>query len=133
MPEFTERVLLENFLISHECHFVCFLLYEYVYIYQARVSPESEHFLVNPLGLTYAEIAASSLIKVDIKGDVIEAGSTNLGAYKTGFSVHAAIHQARPDIKCVVHLLTPAAVAVSFSKLESFYVTLVVHIVMSLW
>uniref|UniRef100_A0A0B7BGN0 Class II aldolase/adducin N-terminal domain-containing protein n=1 Tax=Arion vulgaris TaxID=1028688 RepID=A0A0B7BGN0_9EUPU len=82
----------------------------------ARVSTENEHFLLNPFGLTYSEITASSLVKVDIRGDILELGSTHLGVYKAGFSVHSAIHQARPDIKCIVHLHTPAAVAVSALK-----------------
>ncbi|BFZ01094.1 hypothetical protein BsWGS_04138 [Bradybaena similaris] len=81
-----------------------------------RVSSENEHFLLNPFGLTYSEITASSLIKVDVKGDVLDPGSTNLGPYRPGFLVHAAIHQARPDIKCIVHLHTPAAVAISALK-----------------
>ncbi|BFY97952.1 hypothetical protein BsWGS_00994 [Bradybaena similaris] len=82
----------------------------------ARVNPESEQFLLNPFGLTYSEITASSLVKVDVNGDIVEPGSTHLGVYRAGFSVHSAIHQARPDIKCIVHLHTPSAVAVSALK-----------------
>uniref|UniRef100_A0A0B7BJK4 Class II aldolase/adducin N-terminal domain-containing protein n=1 Tax=Arion vulgaris TaxID=1028688 RepID=A0A0B7BJK4_9EUPU len=82
----------------------------------ARVSSESEHFLLNPFGLTYSEVTASSLVKVDINGDVLDSGSTQLGPYKAGFLVHAAIHQARPDIRCIVHLHTPSSVAVSALK-----------------
>lgn len=85
---------------------------------QARVSSENEHFLINPFGMTYSEVTASSLIKVDVNGEILEPGSSNLGAHRAGFSVHSAIHQARPDIKCIVHLHTPVAVAVSFHHLS---------------
>ncbi|KAH9520266.1 hypothetical protein Btru_060393 [Bulinus truncatus] len=82
----------------------------------ARVSPDHEHFLLNPFGMLYSEITASSLIKVDVKGEIVEPGSTQFGVSKAGFTLHSAIHQARPDIKCIVHLHTPAAVAVSAMK-----------------
>lgn len=81
-----------------------------------RINQEQEHFLINPFGLTYGEITASSLVKVDMQGDVIEKGTTTLGINRAGFTLHSAIHQARPDLKCVIHLHTPAAVAVSTLK-----------------
>lgn len=80
---------------------------------QVRINQELEHFLINPFGLNYGEITASSLVKVDMQGDVIEKGTTTLGINRAGFTLHSAIHQARPDLKCVIHLHTPAAVAVS--------------------
>lgn len=81
---------------------------------QARVSSDDEHFLLNPFGMLYSEVTASSLVKVDVNGSVVEQGSSQLGVNKAGFTLHSAIHQSRPDIKCVVHLHTPAAVAVRF-------------------
>ncbi|XP_056004245.1 alpha-adducin-like isoform X4 [Ostrea edulis] len=81
-----------------------------------RINQEQEHFLINPFGLTYGEVTASSLVKVDMRGDVIEKGTTTLGINKAGFTLHSAIHQARPDLKCVIHLHTPSAVAVSTLK-----------------
>ncbi|XP_061194287.1 alpha-adducin-like isoform X3 [Saccostrea echinata] len=81
-----------------------------------RINQEQEHFLLNPFGLNYGEITASSLAKVDMQGDVIEKGTTTLGINKAGFTLHSAIHQARPDLRCVIHLHTPAAVAVSTLK-----------------
>ncbi|XP_052703351.1 alpha-adducin-like isoform X3 [Crassostrea angulata] len=81
-----------------------------------RINQELEHFLINPFGLNYGEITASSLVKVDMQGDVIEKGTTTLGINRAGFTLHSAIHQARPDLKCVIHLHTPAAVAVSTLK-----------------
>ncbi|ESO97018.1 hypothetical protein LOTGIDRAFT_115246 [Lottia gigantea] len=82
----------------------------------ARVSQEQEHFLLNPFGTLYSEVSASSLVKVDMQGEVIDAGSTNFGINKAGFILHSAIHQARPDIKCIIHIHTPEAIAVSVMK-----------------
>ncbi|KAK3094862.1 hypothetical protein FSP39_007183 [Pinctada imbricata] len=81
-----------------------------------RINQEHEHFLINPFGLTYSEITASSLVKVDMQAEVLDRGTTTLGINKAGFTLHSAIHQARPDIKCIIHLHTPAAVAVSTMK-----------------
>lgn len=74
---------------------------------------DQEHFLLNPFGMLYSEVTASSLVKVDMQGVVVDAGSTTLGINKAGYTLHSAIHQARPDIKCVIHLHTPASIAVS--------------------
>ncbi|XP_050398354.1 alpha-adducin isoform X3 [Patella vulgata] len=79
----------------------------------ARVNQEQEHFLINPFGVLYSEVSASSLVRVDMQGEVLDAGSTMLGINKAGFILHSAIHQARPDIKCIIHVHTPEAVAVS--------------------
>merc|ERR1719186_1597179 len=82
----------------------------------ARVSQDTEHFLLNPFGLEYNEITASSLVKVNMQGELVEEGSTNFGVNKAGFMLHSAIHAARPDIKCVIHLHTPNIVAISTLK-----------------
>lgn len=90
----------------------------YYNLFQARINMEQEHFLINPFGLLYSEVTASSLVKVDMQGEVIEPGSTTLGINKAGYTLHSAIHQARPDIRCVIHLHTPAAIAVSIALLS---------------
>jgi len=82
----------------------------------ARVSQDTEHFLLNPFGMLYSEVTASSLIKVNMQGEMVEEGTTNFSISKAGFMLHSAIHQARPDIKCIVHLHTPNIVAVSTLK-----------------
>jgi len=82
----------------------------------ARVSQDTEHFLLNPFGVLYNEVTASSLVKVNMQGEVVEEGTTNFGMNKAGFVVHSAIHAARPDIKCVIHLHTPNIVAISTMK-----------------
>ncbi|NXC18014.1 ADDA protein, partial [Corythaeola cristata] len=79
----------------------------------ARVNSEQEHFLIVPFGLLYSEVTASSLVKINIQGDVVDRGSTNLGVNQAGFTLHSAIYAARPDVKCIVHIHTPAGAAVS--------------------
>ncbi|XP_071013002.1 beta-adducin-like isoform X2 [Oncorhynchus clarkii lewisi] len=81
-----------------------------------RVSKEQEHFLVLPNGLAYGEVTASSLAKVNILGEVVERGSTTLGVDLDSFSLHSAIYSTRPDVRCLVHLHTPATAAVSAMK-----------------
>uniref|UniRef100_A0A8C9RXU9 Adducin 2 (beta) n=1 Tax=Scleropages formosus TaxID=113540 RepID=A0A8C9RXU9_SCLFO len=81
-----------------------------------RVSKEQEHFLVLPDGLAYSEVTAGSLTKVNVLGEVVERGSTALGIDTDGFSLHSAIYSARPDVRCLLHLHTPATAAVSAMK-----------------
>ncbi|XP_069570709.1 adducin 3 (gamma) a isoform X2 [Brachyistius frenatus] len=81
-----------------------------------RVSKEQDHILIIPRGLSFAEASASNLVKVNIIGDVIEQGSTNLRVDPAGFSPHAAIYSMRPDIRCIIHVHTPATAAVSSMK-----------------
>jgi len=81
-----------------------------------RISQDTEHFLINPFGMLYNEITASSLVKIDMQGTSVEAGTTNFGVNVAGFNLHAAIHSARPDLKCIIHLHTPDIVAVSSMK-----------------
>lgn len=66
--------------------------------------------------MLFHEITASSLIKVDMQGTVIDQGTTNFGVNITAYSLHAAIHGARPDLKCIIHVHTPSVTAVSALK-----------------
>ena len=81
-----------------------------------RISQDTEHFLINPFGMLYSEITASSLVKVDMQGNVVEAGTTNFGVNQAGFMLHSAIHANRPDLKCILHIHVPSVVAISSSK-----------------
>ncbi|XP_068777024.1 beta-adducin isoform X2 [Struthio camelus] len=78
-----------------------------------RLSKEQEHFLVSPKGLCCSEVTASSLVKVNMLGEVVEQGSTGFAVDAGAFSLHAAVYAARPAARCVVRLHTPAAAAVS--------------------
>ncbi|XP_036273082.1 alpha-adducin isoform X5 [Pipistrellus kuhlii] len=89
------------------------LIYNHI---TTRVSSEQEQFLIVPFGLLYSEVTASSLVKINLQGDVVDRGSTNLGVNQAGFTLHSAIYAARPDVKCVVHIHTPAGAAVSAMK-----------------
>ncbi|KAG9479554.1 hypothetical protein GDO78_011531 [Eleutherodactylus coqui] len=89
------------------------LIYNHITV---RVSSEQEHFLIVPFGLLYSEVTASSLVKVNLQGEIVDRGSTNLGVNKAGFTLHSAIYGARPDVKCIVHIHTPAGAAVSAMK-----------------
>jgi len=70
--------------------------------------------LIHPFGLLYSEVTASSLLKVNPDGSVVDQGSTNLGVNKAGMLLHSAIHGARKDARAIIHLHQDAIVAVSF-------------------
>ncbi len=73
-----------------------------------------ERFLLNGYGVTFDEMTASSLLKVDIDGNVV--GETPYFSNPAGFTIHSAIHMAREDAHAVMHLHTPYGVAVSAQK-----------------
>ena len=72
--------------------------------------PGTETFLINEYGLRFDEITASNLVKVDLQGNVLE-GTANINP--AGFVIHSAIHEARPDVHCIIHTHTTDGVAVS--------------------
>jgi ribulose-5-phosphate 4-epimerase/fuculose-1-phosphate aldolase len=76
--------------------------------------PGTEHFLINPYGLMFDEITASSLIKIDIQGKVLQ--DTPFPVNPAGFVIHSAVHSARHDAQCVMHTHTLNGVAVSAQK-----------------
>jgi ribulose-5-phosphate 4-epimerase/fuculose-1-phosphate aldolase len=92
------------------------LIYNHI---SARI-PGTEEFLLNPMGLMYDEICASSLIKVDLAGNVLWAPEFPPGlGYRfnpAGFVIHGAIHEARPQLHCVIHTHSLAGMAVASLK-----------------
>jgi ribulose-5-phosphate 4-epimerase/fuculose-1-phosphate aldolase len=82
----------------------------------ARVPGSEDHFLINPFGMLYEEITASSLIKIDLAGNIIANANPEYGVNLAGFVIHAAIHAARHDVACVLHTHTNAGMAVSVLK-----------------
>jgi ribulose-5-phosphate 4-epimerase/fuculose-1-phosphate aldolase len=80
----------------------------------ARVPGPDEHFLLNPLGYLFNEVTASNLVKIDRDGNNVDA--SRLTVNRAGFVIHSAVHSARPDVQCVIHLHTPAGMAVSAMK-----------------
>ncbi|GHU11447.1 class II aldolase [Betaproteobacteria bacterium] len=83
--------------------------------FSVRVPGDQPHFLINPYGLTFDEITASSLVKLDIDGNIID-DPTGLGINQAGFVIHSAIHRARPHSRAVLHTHTTAGIAVSAQK-----------------
>ena len=77
----------------------------------AHVPGPDKHFLINPYGMLFEEITASSLVKVDLAGDKVVDSPHPVNP--AGFVIHSAIHEARPDVGCVLHTHTKAGVAVS--------------------
>ncbi len=77
-----------------------------------RVPGHHDQFLINPYGLLYEEMDASSMIKVDVDGNVL-FNATDYNVNAAGFVIHSAIHMAKHDIDCVAHTHTPAGMAVS--------------------
>jgi ribulose-5-phosphate 4-epimerase/fuculose-1-phosphate aldolase len=77
----------------------------------ARVPGPHHHFLINPYGMMFEEITASSLVKVDLEGRKVMDSPFEINP--AGFTIHGAVHEARADAKCVIHLHTVEGVAVS--------------------
>ena len=80
----------------------------------ARVPGPEHHFLINPYGMLFEEITASSLVKVDLQGNKVMDSEYDINP--AGFTIHSAIHAAREDAKCVLHIHSINGVAVSAQK-----------------
>ncbi|MBK8321331.1 MAG: class II aldolase/adducin family protein [Betaproteobacteria bacterium] len=82
----------------------------------ARVPDEENAFLINAYGMMYEEITASSLIKLDVDGNILlkpDFGALDYGINKAGYVIHSAVHRANHEIACVIHTHTAAGLAVS--------------------
>src|ERR671918_334497 len=80
----------------------------------ARVPGPEHHFLINPYGMMFEEITASSLVKVDESCKKVM--DSPFPVNPAGFVIHSAVHAARHDVQCVLHVHTVAGVAVSAQK-----------------
>jgi len=80
----------------------------------ARVPGSDHHYLLNPYGMTFDEIAASDLVKVDLAGNKVMDSPYDINP--AGFTIHSAIHAARDDAKCVLHVHSVNGTAVSAQK-----------------
>ncbi|WP_166263936.1 class II aldolase/adducin family protein [Marinobacter caseinilyticus] len=80
----------------------------------ARIPGDDHHFLINPYGMMFEEITASSLVRVDQEGNKINPDDVDINP--AGFTIHSAIHAVRVDANCVMHTHTTAGVAVSAQK-----------------
>lgn len=77
----------------------------------APVPDETGHYLFNESGLGFDEGKASNLVKGNLQGEVVEASSRPVNP--TDFTIHAAVHEARRDVECVIHLHSPWSVALA--------------------
>lgn len=84
------------------------LIYTHISV---RLPGPDHHFLINPYGMMFHEITASSLVKIDLEGHVV--GESDWPVNPAGFVIHSAIHTAREDLHCVLHTHTKYGIAVS--------------------
>ena len=80
-----------------------------------RVPGTHDEFLINPYGLLYEEMTASSMIKIDVEGKIL-FNATEYGINKAGYVIHSAIHKARHDVGCIIHTHTLPGMTVSAMK-----------------
>ena len=80
----------------------------------ARVPGRDDHFLINPYGLLFEEVTASSLVKIDAEGNKVEHSDCEVNS--GGFAIPSAVHRARPEVACVLHTHSIAGCAVSMQK-----------------
>jgi ribulose-5-phosphate 4-epimerase/fuculose-1-phosphate aldolase len=85
-----------------------------IYTHASARIPGEEGILINPYGMLFHEIRASDLIRVDLHGEPVR--ETQAPINRAGFFIHSAVHEARPDIDCVIHTHTAAGIAVSAQK-----------------
>jgi ribulose-5-phosphate 4-epimerase/fuculose-1-phosphate aldolase len=79
-----------------------------------RLPGPGHHFLINPYGLTYDEVTASNLVKIDTDGNIV--GESEWPVNPAGFIIHSAIHSSREDAICIMHTHTTAAQAVAVKQ-----------------
>ena len=80
----------------------------------ARVPGPEHHFLINPYGMMFEEITASTLVKINLQGEIVTPSPYFINP--AGFTIHSAVHAAREDALCVIHLHTDYGIAVSAQK-----------------
>lgn len=80
----------------------------------ARIPGSEEHFLLNPFGSAFDEVTASSLVRIDLDGNVVDGSGARI--HRAGFVIHSAVHGARADAHCVIHTHSTAGIAISMLK-----------------
>jgi len=79
--------------------------------FSARIPGDEDVFLLNPYGLRFDQVTASSLVKIDVDGNILLDNGHSVNA--AGFTIHSAVHMARHDLKVAAHTHTPAGMAIS--------------------
>jgi len=94
-----------------------FRMTDLIYTHISARLPGPEHrFLINQYGVMFHEMRASDLVKIDLDGNIVDDANQSRRVNAAGFTIHSAIHMARPDLICVVHTHTAAGIAVSAQK-----------------
>src|ERR1043166_5256593 len=96
-----------------DCYDMTDLIYNHI---TARIPGTEDHLLINLYGLLYREITASSLVKIDVEGNILQKPDTDYSINKSGYVIHGAIHKARPDVACIIHTHTRAGMVVAAMK-----------------
>ncbi|NYT37361.1 class II aldolase/adducin family protein [Allopusillimonas soli] len=89
------------------------LIYNHI---TARVPGTDDEILINPYGLMYEEMTASSMVKINLNGDILDNPNKDMDINKAGYVIHSAVHGARHDVGCVIHTHSRAGMAVSAMK-----------------
>src|SRR5207253_5496864 len=76
------------------------LIYNHI---TARVPGPEHHILINAYGMLYEEVTASSLIKVDLAGKIVDKSNHDYSVNAAGYIIHSAVHEARPHAHCIIH------------------------------
>ncbi|MEC5408596.1 class II aldolase/adducin family protein [Paraburkholderia sp. MPAMCS5] len=87
------------------------LIFNHITVRVPGTEGETTQYLINPFGLHYSEVTPENLVKIDISGKVI--GQSDYAVNKAGFVIHSALHAAREDAHCIMHMHTTAGCAVS--------------------
>ncbi|TMN88263.1 class II aldolase [Pseudoalteromonas phenolica] len=82
-----------------------------IYTHMSARLPGTNYYLVNAFGLSFDEVTASNLVKVDLQGNILD--DTPFEINPAGFTIHSAIHEVREDAHCVIHLHTKETIAVA--------------------
>nr|WP_162583895.1 class II aldolase/adducin family protein [Variovorax sp. PBS-H4] len=111
VSEASEREVRQDLAAAYRL-FALFGMDDAIYTHlSVRVPGRHDHFLINPFGVLFSEVTASSLLKIDLNGGKIDDRKEEVNA--AGFTIHSAIHAARPDAACVMHTHTVGGVAVA--------------------
>jgi ribulose-5-phosphate 4-epimerase/fuculose-1-phosphate aldolase len=89
------------------------LIYTHI---SARLPGDDDAFLINPFGVLFKDITASSLVKIDQAGRIVDPAMASVRVNPAGFNIHSAVHMARHELTCVIHSHTSAGMAVSAQK-----------------
>ncbi len=91
---------------------------DFIYTHiSARLPGPEHHFLINQYGVNFQDMRASDLVRIDLDGNIVERdGKSGRVVNAAGFTIHSAIHMARPDLMCVAHTHSSAGIAVSAMK-----------------